>query len=44
MLYIAMVAIALGGINYALNRFVDGSLCIIAGTVILLIWVMKRRR
>jgi hypothetical protein len=42
--WIALAAIALGVFNFALQRFVDGSLCIIAGAIVLLIWHIKRKK
>jgi len=44
LLWGTLAAIALGVINSALHRFIDGTLCIITGIVILLIWKIKRMK
>jgi hypothetical protein len=43
LLLIALVAMALGVVNFILKRFVDGSLCSGAGIIVLIVWMVKRR-
>lgn len=42
--FIALAAIALGVFNLAIKRFIDGSLCLIAGVSLLLVWQIKRNK
>ena len=44
MLYVALVALALGGVNLYLQRYTDGSLCIGAGIILLIIWLIQNRK
>ena len=44
LLIVALVAIALGVVNFVIKRFVDGGLCTGAGIVILIIWMVRRGR
>jgi hypothetical protein len=44
LLIIAGVALGLGIFNILIKRYVDGSLCLIAGLVTLVIWLVKRKR
>ncbi|MDD3277039.1 MAG: hypothetical protein PHP93_08330 [Kiritimatiellales bacterium] len=43
-LIIAIIAIALGLFNFLLKRFTDGTLCMIAGACLLIVWNMKRKK
>jgi len=42
--FIALAAIALGVFNLVIKRFIDGTLCIIGGICVLLIWKKKRKK
>jgi len=44
MFFIALAVIALGIFNLVIKRFVDGTLCIIGGITVLLIWEKKRNK
>lgn len=44
LLILALVAIALGLFNFLLKRFTDGTLCLIAGAGLLIVWNKKRKK
>ena len=41
---VGLIAIAAGVFNLVIERFIDGTLCIIVGTSVLLFWKMKYRK